>query len=66
MLDLQRIIFLILFCRQSIRKFQSSIDPSSDPSEIPSEIELWVQGNLNKKGRVYGLGSKGVKLKHLF
>jgi len=25
-----------------------------------------VQGNLNKKGRVYRLGSEGVKLRHMF
>ena len=24
-----------------------------------------MQGNVNKKGRVYGLGSEGMKLKHL-
>ena len=51
---------------EQIRNSQSSTDPSSEPSEIPSETELWMQGNLNKKGRVYGLGSEGVKLKHLF
>jgi len=51
---------------EQIRNSQSSIGPSSDPSEISSETELRVQGNLKKKERVYGLGSEGTKLKHLF
>lgn len=50
---------------EQIRNSQSSTDPGSEPTEVPSEIELWVQANYNKKGRVYGLGSEGVKLKHL-
>ena len=25
--------------------------------------EFWLQGNLDKKDRVYGFGNKGVKLK---
>jgi len=49
-----------------IRNSQSSIAFSSDPSEILSKTKLWVQGNLNKKVSMYGLGSEGVKLKHLF
>ena len=51
---------------KQIRNFQSSTDPNSEPSEISFETELWVQGNLNKKGRMYGLGLEGMKLKHLF
>ena len=50
---------------EQIRNSQSSTDPGSEPTEVPSETELWVQANYNKKGRVYGLGSEEVKLKHL-
>ena len=28
-----------------------------------TQEEFWIKDNLDKKGRVYGFGAKGVKLK---
>ena len=47
---------------QEYRSTQSSTDDSSQNPPL-SERDIWVQGNLNSKGRVYGFGAEGVVMK---
>ncbi|KAJ8420846.1 hypothetical protein Cgig2_013289 [Carnegiea gigantea] len=44
---------------------RSSHTSTDDSSQTPplSEQDIWVQGNLTSKGRVYGFGAEGVLMK---
>ena len=48
---------------QEYRSSHSSTDDSSQNPPL-SERDIWVQGNLTSKGRVYGFGAEGVVMKH--
>ena len=47
---------------QEYRSSNSSTDDSSQSLPL-SERDIWVQGNLNSKGRVYGFGAEGVVMR---
>ena len=47
---------------QEYRSSHSSTDDSSQNPPL-SERDIWVQGNLTSKGRVYGFGAEGVLMK---
>ncbi|KAJ8420485.1 hypothetical protein Cgig2_007797 [Carnegiea gigantea] len=47
---------------QEYRSSHSSTDNSSQNPPL-SERDIWVQGNLTSKGRVYGFGTEGVVMK---
>ncbi|KAJ8443079.1 hypothetical protein Cgig2_004284 [Carnegiea gigantea] len=47
---------------QDYRSSHSSTDDSSQNPPL-SERDIWVQGNLTSKGRVYGFGTEGVVMK---
>ena len=47
---------------QEYRSTQSSTDDSSQNPPL-SERDIWVQGNLTSKGRVYDFGAEGVVMK---
>ncbi|KAJ8439327.1 hypothetical protein Cgig2_022464 [Carnegiea gigantea] len=46
-------------------EYRSSHTSTDDSSQTPplSEQDIWVQGNLTSKGRVYGFGAEGVLMK---
>ncbi|KAJ8433272.1 hypothetical protein Cgig2_001670 [Carnegiea gigantea] len=47
---------------QEYRSSHSSTDDNSQSPLLP-ERDIWVQGNLTRKGRVYGFGAEGVVMK---
>ena len=65
------LIHIVLFVNtqeEHTKRWQEyrSSNPSTDDSSqsLPlSERDIWVQGNLNSKGRVYGFGAEGVVMR---
>ncbi|KAJ8450676.1 hypothetical protein Cgig2_021148 [Carnegiea gigantea] len=51
--------------RKRWQEYRSSHSSTDDSSQSPplSERDIWVQGNLTSKGRVYGFGAEGVVMK---
>ena len=48
---------------QEYRSSNPSTDDSSQSPNPLSERDVWVEGNLNSKGRVYGFGAEGVLMR---
>ena len=48
---------------QEYRSSNTSTDDSSQSPNPLSERDVWVEANLNSKGRVYGFGAEGVLMR---